>query len=121
MDKKSFILGFLAAIVLVLLWRFFTSKKSFFDSGIFTPGMSFTEAQQVFENAKNDITTRYNDMIKSAQDKGEDVKDLLKEAAQAMSDLSIAYNNWSIEQAPSPAPAPAETVTAVPSPSPENM
>lgn len=121
MDKKSFILGFLVAIVLVLLWRFFTAKKSYFDSGIFTPGMSVAEAQQVFENAKNDITTKYNDLIKSAQDKGEDAKDLMKEAAQAMTDLAAAYNTWSIEQAPSPAPAPVETTTEAPSPSPESM
>ena len=111
MDAKSFAIGFIAAIILVLMWKFFTGKRSSsFETNVFANVTNSDAAQKIFNQTQVDIKNKYDALIKDAQDNGRDAKPMIKEASQALQDLAGAYNEWSLEhsvQVPSPRPAPA--------------
>jgi hypothetical protein len=118
MDRKSFVLGFFAAIILVLIWKFISGKVSFYDaSSIFTPTMTPDQAKQAFDNEQQQINQKYNSLIDKANQTGGDSKGYLKQIISDSHDLSQAYNVWLIDNgpklppdglpAPTPAPAPS--------------
>jgi hypothetical protein len=117
-NAKNFALGFLTAILLMLLWRFLTAKKSYYDVPTFKQGMTAEEAQKVFQESLDainaDLEKRSNEAIQAGTP--EKAKQYALEAQKAQSDLSMALNtylvditpvNAAIPEHPSPAPAPS--------------
>jgi hypothetical protein len=108
METKSFALGFLTALILMMCWKFISGKRSNFDSStVFTPNMTTAQAEKALKDAQTQVQNLYNPRIESAQSSGGDAKAIKKEAIQAMSDLATAYNIWGIDYgttAPTPSP-----------------
>jgi hypothetical protein len=114
MDLKSFIAGFVLALILVWLWGFLGAKSSYYEPGTFKPDMSMTNAIEAYETAKRDIESKYTQLISSAEASSADAAPLRDQAVAEMAALSSAFNDWAAAQAPvaeaSPAPAPESAV-----------
>jgi hypothetical protein len=120
-DTKSFILGALAVVLIILLWRFFTAKKSYFDVPTFASPMTADEAGAAYQKALDAINSETEAKAQAAIQAGnlDEAKKINLDAQRAQMELSLAYNTYVTSITPATVPIPEHPMpTPAPAPSP---
>jgi len=109
-DTSSFLIGFVAAIIIVLCYTIFFSKKSFYESVVFTDDMSMEEAQKLLESETERMKNEYQQKEKDGTVSEEEKKKYQDDLIKLSTDFSSFMNKKSIkvEETASPAPAPPQ-------------
>jgi len=130
-DAKSVVVGFLLAIVLVLLWRLFSGQISFYtDLPEFQENMSPEAAKALYDSTYKKLTGELDDMMKQAKDVNnpDERLKILNDGQKKLNEFTSMYNQFISrkqkeqstqdipQKAPEATPAPASVPTPAPAP-----
>lgn len=118
-DTFSFFIGFVVAIILGVIYNTLFSKKSFYESVVFTDDMSMEEAQKLLESETEKMKLQYQELEKNGTVSEEEKKKYQEDLIKLSTDFSFFMNKKSILTNEAPSPAPEAPVSEAPTPAPQ--